>query len=184
MHFAILAPFSPDNCTDGSVRLTHGSTPRNGTVQVCVNRTWGSICDSGWSSRDATVVCRQLGFPTLGNRYLTSLCTLARCAFNHYGCLYNPLGAIPHFNSFYGIASGPVWFGYMYCTGIESRILNCVHSRIGSSCSSRDHSGVECPGMPLGCYFWKHVSIQAYLHALLKHDNFVAVLVTSILLCS
>ena len=61
-----LAPFPPDNCTEGSVRLMHGSTARTGTVQVCVNRTWGSICDSGWSSQDATVVCRQLGFPTLG----------------------------------------------------------------------------------------------------------------------
>ena len=60
-----LAPFVPDNCTEGSVRL-FGSTTRSGTVQVCVNRTWGSICDSGWSSRDADVVCRQLRFTTLG----------------------------------------------------------------------------------------------------------------------
>ena len=81
LHFAILASFSLDNCTDGSVRLTHGSTPRNGTVQVCISRTWGSICDSGWNSRAADVVCRQLGFSTFGNRYLTSLSTLACCAF-------------------------------------------------------------------------------------------------------
>ena len=61
----ILAPLVPDNCTEGSVRLN--SESRNGTVQVCINHTWGSVCDSNWNSRAANVVCRQLGFTTLGN---------------------------------------------------------------------------------------------------------------------
>ena len=66
----LLAPFVPDNCTEGSVRLLFGSTTRSGTVQVCVNDTWGSICDRSWDSRDATVTCRQLGFDTFGNNML------------------------------------------------------------------------------------------------------------------
>ena len=75
-----LAPFPPDNCTEGTIRLLYGSTTRTGTVQVCVNRTWGSICDSGWSSQDATVVCRQLGFPTLGKVNCMCLVRSITCA--------------------------------------------------------------------------------------------------------
>ncbi len=54
-----------ENCTDGDVRLVRGGD-RNGTVQICIERTWGTICDSLWDSREATVVCNQLGFPVLG----------------------------------------------------------------------------------------------------------------------
>lgn len=37
-----------------------------GNVQICYNNLWGGICDSGWSSSDAQVVCRQLGYLVYG----------------------------------------------------------------------------------------------------------------------
>ena len=50
-------------CGDGEIRLVGGSNPLEGRVEVCINRAWGTVCDDGFSSEDATVICNQLGEP-------------------------------------------------------------------------------------------------------------------------
>ena len=54
------------DCTDGAIRLLNGSTALEGRVEICINGTWGTVCDDGWGGLDARVVCAQLGFARQG----------------------------------------------------------------------------------------------------------------------
>ena len=50
-------------CVTGNIRIA-GGNGIEGRVEVCINSTWGTICDGGWDNYDARVACRQLGLPS------------------------------------------------------------------------------------------------------------------------
>uniref|UniRef100_A0A1X7U210 SRCR domain-containing protein n=1 Tax=Amphimedon queenslandica TaxID=400682 RepID=A0A1X7U210_AMPQE len=104
-------------CQHGSIRLT-GLDPLQGRVEVCVNGTWGSVCNDYWHNNDARVVCRQLGFPSEG--------AIAR-VINYYGT--SPSFHIIDLN----------------CNGTEATVLNCSYNNIEQhSCQWYEDAYVQC----------------------------------------
>ena len=56
-----------DLCQYGNIRLQGSNNPLIGRVEVCIDGTWGTICPNyNWTNKDATVVCRQLGYSEYG----------------------------------------------------------------------------------------------------------------------
>ncbi len=51
-------------CNDGDLRLVSNSsmTEGEGSVEICINNSYGAICDDFWDVQDAIVVCNQLRY--------------------------------------------------------------------------------------------------------------------------
>ena len=102
------------------VRLVGGSNYYEGRVEVNYNgEDWGTVCDDGWSTIDAYVVCRQMGFGSSGTAYSSA---------------------------YFGQGSGPILLDSVTCTGSESTLADCGHLGVGVTrfCSHREDAGVRC----------------------------------------
>ena len=107
----------------GSVRLVSGRHNHEGRVEVYHNGVWGTVCDHDWDIDDATVVCRQLGFP-----YPHGV------AQNRTSVLFEP-------------GDGQRWLDDVACSGHESRLDECRHRGWGyADCGHNEEAGVVCVG--------------------------------------
>ncbi|XP_073237757.1 sushi, von Willebrand factor type A, EGF and pentraxin domain-containing protein 1-like [Porites lutea] len=121
------SPWGEHNCghhEDASVicsttlRLTGGSGPGEGRVEIYYSGSWGTVCDDNWDQNDARVVCRQLG-------YLFAV-------------------SAPH-SARFGQGSGKIWLDDVQCQGNEGSIVSCRHNPWGvHNCGHNEDASVIC----------------------------------------
>ncbi|RXN00328.1 Neurotrypsin [Acipenser ruthenus] len=114
---------SPDQDVNGipsslPMRLMDGENKKEGRVEIYISGQWGTICDDGWTDRDADVVCRQLGYKGLAKAR-----TMA----------------------YFGEGKGPIHIDNVKCTGNERSLADCIKQPIGMhNCRHSEDAGVIC----------------------------------------
>ncbi|XP_036359157.1 atrial natriuretic peptide-converting enzyme-like isoform X2 [Octopus sinensis] len=114
-----------DNCGDNSdekyctasVKLVNGTNPSNGRIQITINNITGTICDDNFNNKEATVICKQLG--------------------------YKSGIALP--GGTYGKGNGIIWYDEVNCYGNENSIEFCNGNTKGEhDCDHTEDVGVQC----------------------------------------
>ncbi len=112
---------------EGDVRLVDAGSECTskigcGRVEIYHDETWGTICHNYWDIDDATVVCRQLGYPAALKAYT--------------------------YDDTSGKDTGQIWLDNVRCEGIEPRLVDCPFYRDwGSYYCFENHTedaAVEC----------------------------------------
>lgn len=92
-----------------------------GRVEIFLSgpNEWGTVCDDYWDDRDATVVCRQLGYKS----------------------------GIAKKSGQFGLGTGPIWLDNVNCQGTEKGIEDCAHNGFNiQNCNHMEDAGVICSG--------------------------------------
>ncbi|KAM6973075.1 HHIP-like protein 1 [Aplochiton taeniatus] len=109
---------SPSN---GAVRLVGDEMGRSdrGRVEIYAKEEWGTVCDDMWNTKNAAVVCRQLGF-----RY-----ALKASKQSEFGEGKNLR----------------ILLDDVQCEGMEATLLDCKHTGVGThNCAHYEDAGVIC----------------------------------------
>ncbi|XP_043535016.1 neurotrypsin isoform X3 [Chiloscyllium plagiosum] len=101
-----------------AIRLVDGENSKEGRVEVYLDGEWGSVCDDGWTDRDARVVCRQLGYS--GQSKARTM-------------------------AYFGEGHGPIHLDNVRCTGHENSLDECGTPGFGiHNCWHGEDAGVIC----------------------------------------
>ncbi|XP_053388125.1 scavenger receptor cysteine-rich type 1 protein M160-like isoform X2 [Mercenaria mercenaria] len=110
----------PLNVSD--IQLKDNDAAFGGRVEILVNGTWGTICDTNFDFADARVICKMFGLK-----------------YNSFRKAYRPKRRFARVS----IGSGPIYVNKLNCTGTESHINLCSYE-ISNHCTHYDDVAVFC----------------------------------------
>lgn len=91
-------------------------------MEICLENTWGTICDDSWDRREATVVCRQLGYS-------------------------DQVKHVVLHEAFFGSGATAIHLDNLACIGNETSLADCSHPGVGEhNCDHVEDAGVVCTG--------------------------------------
>ena len=108
-----------DGGYEGGVALVGGSVASEGSILICHDNEYRSVCDDFFTHRGSGVVCRQLGYPT----------------------------GVPTLRSHFVGDAGPVsyWLDDVDCRSTEANLGDCPHPGWGlHNCGADERVGVIC----------------------------------------
>ena len=115
---ALSLPAQAQTCTDNDIDLVRGMDQSEGSVQICHDNQWRSVCDDKWNDNCAGVVCRQLGHAT---------------------------GTATHQSHFGAVYPVTFWLDEVICHGSEANLGACTHAGWGvDNCAFSERAGVQC----------------------------------------
>ncbi|XP_058138704.1 scavenger receptor cysteine-rich type 1 protein M130 isoform X2 [Dasypus novemcinctus] len=104
--------------TDKELRLVAGENRCTGRVEVKIQEEWGTVCNNDWDMDDVTVICRQLGCPTV----------ITATGWTNFS-----------------EGSGTIWMDHVSCQGNEPALWDCKHEGWKKhNCTHQQDAGVTC----------------------------------------
>ena len=123
-------------CEENAVRLVGGLDRNAGRVEVCVLETWRTVCDRSWTTEDAAVVCKQLGFSRWSKIHLKDILIII--------IILHVIDAVAQRGGTYAAGTGPIWGSNVICTGEEGRLVDCGFNSDTSLCTHSNDAGATC----------------------------------------
>ena len=107
----------------GDLRLQDGSTAMDGRLEVYLSDDqgtfqWGTVCKDEFGAAEVTVVCSQLGHPSVGTHYYDT-------------------------DNYAGVEV-PIWMDNLRCAGTETRLTDCPRSTEPANCYHWEDAWVDC----------------------------------------
>nr|XP_022312051.1 scavenger receptor cysteine-rich type 1 protein M130-like [Crassostrea virginica] len=108
-----------DYLFDYRIHLVNGSNSNSGRVELFHLRQWWTVCDDGFDTNAAKVVCRMLGKSTTN--------------------------AVAYGKAHFGQGKGNILMDDLVCTGTELDLSKCKHNDLGmNDCGHDEDAGVYC----------------------------------------